>query len=209
MPLSLRSKALFILTELVAFGLYYGFLAAVHNTPESGGLYTLYLIIVPVLIGVTILQDTEIRNVLIGCLTRKDWIIFVAALFVWGYLFALHGFSPLYMFYELAFIDEFNFRFLVPTVLSHYISREMSVLVQALLFTALYANYIVFEPAAYPGLYAPLYLISIFAMGIIYGTVAYLRRNFYLDLVIHQSLYDIIYFSPPIPGWIAYSFLPT
>lgn len=209
MPLSRRTKVLFILTEISTFGLYYGFLAAVRNTPESGVLYSLYLILVPLLIAATILQDAEIRDTLIGSLEKKDWIIFIAALFVWGYLLALKGFSPIDMFYELAFLDEFNFRFLVPTITSHYISREMSVVVQAFMFTALYANYLVFEPASYPGIYAPLYLISMFGMGILYGTIAYLRKNIYLDLVIHQSLFDIIYFSPPIPGWIPYSFLPT
>lgn len=209
MPPKREIVLLFLLTEVSAFGLYYGFLAAIRNAVESEFLYLLYLILVPFLLLITIAADRDTRDEFIRSLWKIDWTFFVAGLFAWGYLLALHGFSPFLMFYEVAYIDELNFRFLIPRVLGQYISREMAVILQALLFMLLYANYLFFEPASYPGIYALLYLISMFAMGILYGAIAYLRKNIYLDLLIHQSLFDLIFFVPPVPGWIPYSFLPT
>jgi len=153
---------------------------------------------------ITTASDPELIRNAITNIESKDWVLLVTALFIWGYIFALHKFSPLDIFYGIAIIDEVNFRFLMLNMLSRYVRREYAVIIQAALFMLLYANYLVFEHQGYPGLFAPLYVLDMFSMGVLYGVIAYLRNSIYIDLIIHISLFDIIYFTPPIPYWISY-----
>ncbi|MCL4451702.1 MAG: hypothetical protein M1327_03635 [Candidatus Thermoplasmatota archaeon] len=204
-----RTFILFLLTEAVVYLLFYSFLGFMLHPNLSATLYYLYLLIVPLLLIITIGSDHALVKNALRNIESKDWTVFVTALFIWGYIFAFNKFSPFDMFYGIAIIDEINFRFLVFNMLSRYIRREYAVVIQAVLFMLLYMNYIIFEPGGYPGLYAPLYVVDMFSMGILYGVLAYLRGSIYLDLIIHLSLFDMVYFSPPIPGWIPYVMLPT
>jgi hypothetical protein len=198
-----------LLTEAVVYILFYFFLAFILVPYLSATIYYLYLFIVPLLLVATIASDHGLIRDAISNIENRDWPLLVTALFVWGYIFALNRLSPFDIFYGIAIIDEINFRFLVFRMLSRYFKSEYAVIIQAAMFMLLYLNFIVFEPAAYPGLYAPFYAIDMFSMGILYGVLAYLRRSIYLDLILHLSLFDMIYFSPPIPGWIPYVMLPT
>jgi|GEM_PF-1588828 hypothetical protein len=204
-----RTLILFLLTEAVVYILFYFFLAFILVPYLSATIYYLYLFIVPLLLVATIASDHGLIRDAISNIENRDWPLLVTALFVWGYIFALNRLSPFDIFYGIAIIDEINFRFLVFRMLSRYFKSEYAVIIQAAMFMLLYLNFIVFEPAAYPGLYAPFYAIDMFSMGILYGVLAYLRRSIYLDLILHLSLFDMIYFSPPIPGWIPYVMLPT
>jgi hypothetical protein len=204
-----RTLILFFLTEAVVYLLFYFFLAFQLDPSLSATLYYLYLFLVPVLLVAAIASDHGLIRDAISNVESKDWVLLVTALFVWGYIFALSKFSPFDIFYGIAIIDEINFRFLVLRILSRYVKREYAVIIQAAMFMFLYLNYILFEPSAYPGLYAPFYVVDMFSMGILYGVLAYLRGSIYLDLILHLSLFDMIYFSPPIPGWIPYVMLPT
>ncbi len=204
-----RTLILFLLTEAVVYLLFYLFLAFLLQPSLSATLYYLYLFIVPLLLVATIASDHGLLRDAVRSIENKDWALLVTAIFVWAYIFALNKFSPFDIFYGIAIIDEINFRFLVFGILSRYVRREYAVIIQAVMFMLLYLNYLLIEPAAYPGLYAPLYVVDMFSMGILYGVLAYLRRSIYLDLILHLSLFDMVYFSPPIPGWIPYLMLPT
>ena len=209
MPSGKYSLYLFLLTEFLIFFLFYSFLAFTSDLSLSGFIYVLYLIIAPVMLIATVLYDPYLREKALQFMSNRDWVILITGLFIWGYFFALKHLSPFYMFYEISFIDEINFRFVVFNYLCRYTRREYALIIQAALFMLLYMNYIFLEPQAYPGLYRELYIMDMFIMGILYGIVVYFRNSIYIDILIHLSLYDLVYFSPPVPGWIPYLMLPT
>lgn len=199
-----RTFILFLLTETIVFLLFYLVLAFLTQLPLSATMYYLYLSVVPIMLIITIASDHELVENAIKNIESRDWPLLVTALFIWGYIFAFNKFSPFDIFYGIAIIDEINFRFLMLNMLSRYVRREYAVIIQAALFMLLYMNYVIFEYKGYPGIYAPLYVIDIFSMGILYGAIAYLRKSIYIDLIIHLSLFDVIYFTPPVPYWIPY-----
>ncbi len=203
------SLYLFIITEIFIFSTFYAIYAFSPLSPYPRFFDLLYLAVVPILLMVTIASDPDLRKIAFQWMGHYDWVFLVAAIFIWGYLFAYFGFSPLDLFYEIAFIDEINFRFLMYNVLCRYVSREKAVIIQGLLFALLYMSYYIFRPGAYPGIYGPLFVIDMVLMGLLYGFIVYFRKNLYLDLLLHLSLFDAIYFSPPIPGWIPYLMLPS
>lgn len=199
----------FISVEAVIFSLYYLFLYFIHNLALAGLIYSVYEYGSPVLLALLIYYDRDLRKAALTTLKSKDVFLFIAAIFVWGYIFALKGFSLLSLFYAPAIIDEINFRLVVTNFFGKFTNRSYSTIIQAAMFMSLYANYIVFEPQGFPGLYAPLYLLDMFMMGILYGAIYYVRKNIYLDITLHNTLYVLSFIVPSSLAWIPYIMLPS
>lgn len=201
----------FTAVEGFIFATYYLFLYFVVSAELgiAGSVYKIYEYGSPVLLAILIYYDPDLRKAAINTLKSKEVFIFIAALFVWGYVFALNGFSLMSLIYAPAIIDEINFRLVATTFMAKFMNRGTATIIQAFMFMSLYANYLFFEPAGYPGLYAPLYLIDMFMMGILYGALYYLRKNIYLDMILHNSLYVLSYIIPSYLAVIPYVMLPT
>lgn len=199
----------FTSVEATIFALYYLFLYFNWDLAVSGLLYTLYEYGSPVLLALLVYYDKDLRKAALQTLQSKDVFFLIAAVFVWGYIFALRGFSLMSLIYAPAVIDEINFRLVATSFFSKFTNKSAATVIQAAMFMSLYANYIVFEPGGFPGLYAPLYLLDMFMMGILYGAIYYIRKNIYLDIVLHNSLYVASFIVPASLAWIPYIMLPS
>ncbi len=201
----------FIGVEGFIFSTFYLFLYYVvtSNISLAGSVYMAYEYGSPALLVLLIYYDHDLREAALKMLRSKEVFLLIGAIFVWGYIFALYGFSLQSLFYAPAIIDEINFRLVATNFFSKFSNRGASTVIQATMFSALYANYLLFEPQGYPGLYAPLYLIDMFMMGILYGALYFLRKNIYLDVILHNSLYILSYIVPMSLAWIPYVMLPS
>lgn len=142
----------------------------------------------------------------------KDIVIFISVLSAWLYIYAITRSGTDYVFQTLyypAFLEEFNFRFLIVRFLSKYIGVGRSVIIQAVVYAAVYSSFLVYSPAGYPGLYSFFFVADNFAMSCIYGGIYYLRKNIYIDLSLHLSLYVMDVFLPASLGWLAYVSTPV
>lgn len=205
--------ALFITVESVIFFLWYSFLYFNWDLALSGTLYTIYTYLSPVLLVFFIAflyrYDEELKEVILQQVRSRDVFIFIGVIFVWLYIFSLHGYGLSSLFYAPAIIDEICFRFVMIIFLGKFMNRALAITAQSAFYTLFYLNYLFFEPGGWIGLYAPLYVLDIFMMGILYGGIYFLRKNIYIDLALHNSLYDLVYFVPPVPWWIPYIMLPA
>lgn len=199
----------FAAVESSIFALYYLVLYFNWNLAIAGSLDMLYDYGVPVLLVIFIYLDRDLRVAGISALKSKQVFLFIGAVFVWGYIFALNNLSLLSLFYAPAIIDEINFRFVATNFFRKYTGIAPAIVIQAVMFMALYANYAVFEPASIPGLFLPLYLIDMFMMGILYGAIYYVTKNIYVDMILHNSLYILSYVVPVSLAWIPYVMLPS
>lgn len=150
----------------------------------------------------------DLRHLLVS----KDMVVLISVIVVWVYIYELENLPVSYIFSTLYFpvlIDEINFRFIVTSYVSEKIGMGKAVVVQALLFTLLYSGYLIILPGSYPGPYAPLFVIDMVAVGLIYGAVYYLRRNLYIDISTHLSLWLMAAVIPYLLVWIPYTFAPT
>lgn len=204
-----NSLILFVGSEVFLFFLFYGFLAFVKNTELSATFYNLYIYLSPVLLAVMVIFIPSLRSGLSRVLGSKDLFILFFVVVVWIYIWGLHHISPTYLFYPIAFIDEINFRYVITDFTSSYTGKPKAIIVQAVLFMLLYSSYLIFESQGYPGFYALLYLVDMFSMGILYGAIYFVRKNIYMDVAIHLSLFAMIPIIPAYLGWIPYSMLPT
>ena len=196
---------LFFLSEAIIIGLFY-------VVSQSEVFFYLYLSVTPVLFAVLSYYLLDIRAVIQKVLLSRDLIVFAAIFVLWLYLYAVTRNGPSYVIetaYFPAFLEEFNFRFIVIRFLARYAGEGRAIIVQALLYTVAYGSYLVFAPAGYRGAYALLFVLDNFAMSCFYGAIYYLRKNVYFDLSIHMSLYLMDVFLPASLGWLAYTFTPV
>lgn len=199
----------FAAVEGSVFALYYLILYFNFDLSVAGNLDLLYEYGVPVLLVVYIYLNHDLRDAGLATLKSKHVFLFIAAVSVWWYVFALNKLSLMSLFYAPAIIDEINFRLVVTNFFRKYTGITPAIIIQAVMFMALYANYAFFEPASIPGLFFPLYLVDMFMMGILYGAIYYVTRNIYLDTILHNSLYILSYVVPISLAWIPYVMLPS
>lgn len=200
----------FVSVEAVIFALYYLFLYFVPiSLYVSNKLYITYEYGTPLLLGLFIWHDRDLRKAALLTLKSKDVFFLIAAIFIWGYVFALNGISPANIFYAPAIIDEINFRLVVTNFFKKFTKAGTATIIQAFMFMMLYANYIVFEQGGFPGIYTPLFLVDMFMMGILYGAIYFVRKNVYLDIVLHNTLYVLSYIVPASLAVIPYVMLPS
>jgi len=198
----------FILLELVLFALFY---INLYLTDSSLPFYLYVGLFPPILFFLVYISESS-RKELKKLLLSKDMIVLFAVISVWIYIYALDKLSIPYIFSTLYFpvlIEELNFRYLITSYLSEVMSLPRAIVVQAFLYTLLYASYIIVLPGSYPGIYAPLFIIDMLSVGLIYGAVYYIRRNLYIDISFHLSLWLMAAVIPFLLVWIPYTFAPT
>lgn len=200
---------LFIMTELFVFSTWFLFLYFVGNTYVSEILYELNIYLSPIVLILISIYDRDLRNALMKPARSKDVFLLITVLTVWGFVFAYYGDNPIGMFYLPAIAEEINFRLVIFNFLRKYIPEFPSLLIQAFLFMIFYSNYIIFEPSGWPGIQLPIYLLDMMVMGIIYGAIYYIRGNIYIDIAVHNTLFDLILVLPAFLGFIPYTMLPT
>ena len=191
------------------FGTFFGTLAFEGNLGLSGLLYGFYVYITPVLLLGLCFTDPALRDKLRSLIVSSDLAILIIVFIGWGIAWLYLGMSPWGLFFPYAFIDELNFRFVFQNKVAAYAGDGRAVIVQSIAFTALYSGYVIFETAGYPGLFLPLFFLDMFGMGMLYGALYYLRRNIYMDMALHLSLYAMIPLLPAYLGFLPYSLLPT
>lgn len=204
---SLRNLIIFFLLEAAIFGLFYSFLAF-----SSPPIFYIYTGILPVIFAYLIYTNGNLKKRLKELFLSKDVFILVIALTAWVYVYAFLHLGVLYVFetlYVPVFLEEFNFRFIFVRALDSHIGLPRAIIVQSFAYAAFYACYLVFEPGSYPGLYALFYVADMVAIGIIYGVIYLLRKNIYIDMAIHLSLWTMIAVIPNALVWIPYTMAPA
>ena len=200
--------AVFSLLEIVLFSLFY---LNLYLTDSSVPFY-LYVGLFPVIFLILVYLSDTARKKIRDLVVSKDLVIFLIVISFWIYVYALEKLPIPYIFSTLYFpvlIEELNFRFVVTNYLAEVMSLPRAVVVQAFLYTILYSSYIVVLPGSYPGPYAPLFVIDMLSVGLIYGAVYYFRKNLYIDISFHLSLWLMAAVIPYLLVWIPYTFAPT
>lgn len=197
--------ALGILSEAAIFAMFY----LIH---VSVIIYYVYLGATPVLFILMSYYIEGIRKTLQKNLLHKDSIVFFSAITIWLFVFAATRNHPLYVFetaYYPVFLEEFNFRFVLIQLLRYRFTTGQSIVFQAILYAVFYGSFLLFLSQGYPGIFAELFIIDNFSMAILYGVIYYFRKNFYLPMTLHLSLYLIGEFLPASLGWIPYVTTPV
>ncbi len=200
--------SVFTLLELLLFLLFY---INLYITGSSLPFYLYIGLFPPIFFILVYLSDTT-RKKLRELVISKDIVIFLAVISFWIYVYALDKLPIPYIFSTLYFpvlIEELNFRFVITNYLTEVMSLPRAVVVQAFLYTLLYSSYIIVLPGSYPGPYAPLFVIDMLSVGLIYGAVYYFRKNLYIDISFHLSLWLMAAVIPYLLVWIPYTFAPT
>ncbi len=201
------------LSEIVIFVVCESILISLFFFLSKGTLvFYLYIGLSPLIFAFLCFYLKDVRSTVGQMLQSRDLVIFIAVFFIWLYLYAISGNGTLFVLetsYFPVFLEEFNFRFIIIVFLKRYIGEGRAVIIQSLLYSVAYSNYLVFSPTGYPGLYLELFIIDNIAMACIYGAIYYLRKNIYIDISIHMSLYLMDVFLPASMGWIAYVSTPV
>lgn len=193
-----RSNIIAVTIEPLIFALFYLFQV---NTV----FYYLYLGVTPFLFFLACFYIEDIRAVLSRTLLHKDFFYFASFLAIWLFMYAATKNGPLYVFetaYYPVFLEEFNFRFILIMLLKRRFNPGQAIVIQALLYALFYSSFLVFYPSGFPGIFTELFILDNFSMAILYGFIYYFRKNFYIPLTIHMSLYLVSVFLPASLGWI-------
>lgn len=204
----LKRQSIFVGLEALLFFLFWESL----NPSFSVLPFYLYIGIFPVILVTLVYISDVARNEIKSLLLSKDMIIFFSVVAFWLYIYALEGLSITYAFSTLYFpvlIEELNFRFIITNYLTEIMPLSKAVVIQAFLYALFYSGYLVMEPGSYPGLYLPLFLIDMIAVGLIYGGIYFFRKNVYIDMSIHASLWLMAAVVPSLLIWIPYTMAPT
>lgn len=198
----------FSFLEIILFALFYINLYFV----DSIATFYLYIGLAPVFFFILVYISDVTRKKLRELLVSKDLVIFLAVLSFWIYVYALKKLSLPYIFSTLYFpvlVEEVNFRFIITNYLTEVTNLSRAVVIQAFLYTILYSSYLIVLPGSYPGLYAPMFVVDMLSVGLIYGGVYYFRKNLYIDFSVHLSLWLMAAVIPYLLVWIPYTFAPT
>ncbi len=104
-------------------------------------------------------------------------------------------------------VEEFNFRYLLQRVFLKKFSPYIALSLQAVLYSLYYARYaIAAGGVAYPFPYNIVLVTSMFGMGLVYGILAKLSKNFFLPATVHLILWSLF---PWLPAAIASTILPA
>lgn len=200
--------AVFFLAEGLLFALFYLNLYFTDSTLP----FYLYVGLSPVFFFILTYISDVTRKKAMELLLSKDMVIFIGVISAWVYIYALAKLPIPYVFSTLYFpvlIEEVNFRFIITNYLTEIMNLPRAVVIQAFLYTFLYASYIIVLPGSYPGLYAPFFIIDMLSVGLIYGGIYYFRKNLYIDISVHLSLWLMAAVIPYLLVWIPYTFAPT
>ncbi|MCL4314649.1 MAG: hypothetical protein M1454_02850 [Candidatus Thermoplasmatota archaeon] len=184
------------------------FYSVLANLPDPVIWYYIFEVGTPLMIGIMFYCNRDVAISGIKSLGNVDMFVFFTTIIVWMVIWTTHDLNPYGIFWEQGFTDEINFRLFMIPYMSRFITRGRAVILQAVLFTVYYSNYLVFAPGGFPGIYFYFFIFDIFSMGIIYGVIYLIRKSIYIDLSIHLSLYAMAFIVVSL-GWIPYLFLPS
>ena len=199
--------ALFIAFEAVIFSLFFG--TYLLGIPF---LYYLYLTLTPLFMFILIYLRGNLRENLSKLMLSKDIIIFFVAISAWFYIYAVYRAGTSYLevvLYAPVLLEEINFRYVMINYLAPIARGGIAVILQALVYMFFYSAVLIASPGGYPGIFAEFFLIDMFSIGLIYGSIYFLRKNIYIDMVIHFTLWAMIPFTPAWLIWLPYSMAPA
>lgn len=189
----------FVILEALIFTLYYIFTIFVNNDT-----YLLYLIGIPGIMGAIILLDRTLTESLSRAFVATDFIVLVATLSFWFFLYAYYGFGRdqvLVTLYAPVIIEEVNFRFIMMEYIGRHIGREKALVIQALLFGLWYGYYELFYQGTYPNIFLSfVFIVSMVSIGAVYGVIYYFRKNVYITMSLHLSL--LLLALPVVPWYV-------
>ena len=198
---------LFIVFEAVIFALFFG--TYLLGLPI---LYYVYLFLAPLFMVILIYMRGNLQENLRKLVLSRDIIIFMTVISAWFYVYAVYGASISYLevvIYVPVFIEELNFRYVMITYLAPIVRRGMAVIIQAILYVTFYSVVLIASPGGYPGIFSEFFLIDMFSIGLIYGSLYFIRKNIYIDMALHFTLWAMIPFTPPWLAWLPYSMAPA
>jgi membrane protease YdiL (CAAX protease family) len=108
------------------------------------------------------------------------------------------------MFVTPVLIEEFNFRYLFQRILLKKISPYIAVFVQSVLYSGYYSRFVISGPG-FPFPYNFILISSMLGMGLVYGLLSKLSKNFFLPATLHIALLSIL---PWLPAAVASTVLP-
>ncbi len=108
-----------------------------------------------------------------------------------------------------ALLEEFNFRYVVQRLILRGLTPYGAVIAQSLIYVLYYSRYI-FEDrgVGFPFPYNLLFLTSVFGMGVVYGMLSKLSKNFLLPTTVHFVLWSLFPILAHFPG-IASTLVPS
>ena len=142
----------------------------------------------------------------------KDVFLLLAVIVIWIYVYALLKQSTIYVLsitYYPAILEELNFRFLIPEILSRKTGMGKALVIQAVLYTIFYLGLPLLKPGSFPGVYLYFFIFDNFATSLLYGAIYYLRKSIYLDISLHMSFYLIEIFLTASTAWIGAALAPV
>lgn len=192
-----KATVVVLLIEPVIFALFYLIQINVY-------FYYLYLLVTPLFFLLASVYVEDIRREVYRVFLHKDSFYFIAFILIWLFLYAATKNGPLYVFetaYYPVLIEEINFRFILLVLLRKKFPAGQSIVIQAALYALFYSSFLVFYPSGFPGIFLELFLFDNFSMAVLYGVIAYYRKNFYIPATIHLALYLLTVFLPASLGW--------
>jgi hypothetical protein len=198
---------IFIVLEAVIFSLF--FMIYLSNITY---VYWIYVTLTPVILFFLIYMQGDMKASVRRLILSRDAVILLVVLFLWYYLYAVTGESVSYLtvtLYAPVLLEEVNFRYVVTVYLGTVTSMGTASIIQAALYMVFYSSVLIAAPEAYPGLLSVFYLFDMFSIGLIYGVIYYFRKNIYIDMAIHFTLWAMIPFTPVWLAWLPYSMAPA
>lgn len=108
-----------------------------------------------------------------------------------------------------ALLEEFNFRYVVQRLILRRVAPYGAVILQSLVFTLYYSRYtLVDHGAGFPFPYNLLFLSSVFGMGLVYGMLSKVTKNFILPTAVHFALWTLFPILAHFPG-LASTLVPS
>ncbi|GGM78054.1 hypothetical protein GCM10007108_15290 [Thermogymnomonas acidicola] len=202
----MRDPLIFASTEAVQVSLFYLLLGR-----PSELTYLLYLLITPLFFVLCFIYVRDVRENLRGAFLN-NWIwllVAVIIVFVFAYIADRQPVSFIFSTaYYPVLIEDLNFRYIFPVYLGRRVGMGRAIVIQSIVYTVFYLSAVVMQPGAYPGAYSVLFVLDMFATGIFYGGLYYLKRNPYPAICAHLALYLMIPFVPASGGWFPYVVVP-
>lgn len=135
---------------------------------------------------------------------------FIGLIIVWEFIDPSWAVVIPYIFIVPVLIEEFNFRYLLQRLLLRKINPYSAVLMQALVYVVYYSKYVVADNGAgFPFPYNLSMILSVFGMGIAYGILSKLTKNFLLPTSVHLLVWALFPVMAQLSPGVASSLVPT
>ncbi|MHB1440587.1 MAG: hypothetical protein ACYCSO_05980 [Cuniculiplasma sp.] len=181
------------------------------------GSYLFYMILIEPIFALIILAiyGANGKRILQGVISVKWGLFLVTVIFIWTYIVLVMklGLTEVkYLFESLyypAFFEQVIFAMIGIETFSLYLRRGTSIILSAIFYEAYYFVVLINALPGFPGIYAPLFVLDSFAIGLIYIGIYALSKSVYAAMALEISLIMMIVFIPPIPAAFFYSLVPS